>query len=109
MKVGTFVLLLLGPALCADLDPLHFQHEVLEDDKAWVVEFYSPMCGSCQEFTPVWNSLEKKIKSMKTGKINIDNKEGLKIAQKLGVLDEGIPNVQLMTKKGTSVSIMKGK
>jgi thioredoxin-like negative regulator of GroEL len=108
MKSISFFLLAIAPVLCVDLDPLQFQTQVLEDETAWVVEFYSPMCGSCKEFTPVWNSLEKKIKSMKTGKINIDNKDGLKIAEKLGVLEEGIPNVQLLAKKGSSISIMKG-
>lgn len=108
MKTLVFLLTFFVAAFCQDLDPLTFQQEVIEDDAAWVIEFYSPMCGSCKEFTPIWNSLTKKIKSIKTGKINIDNKDGLKIAEKLGVLDEGIPNVQLMAQKGSSVSIMKG-
>eukprot|EP00602_Paraphysomonas_sp_CaronLab_P001234 CAMPEP_0185022588 /NCGR_PEP_ID=MMETSP1103-20130426/5287_1 /TAXON_ID=36769 /ORGANISM="Paraphysomonas bandaiensis, Strain Caron Lab Isolate" /LENGTH=116 /DNA_ID=CAMNT_0027554715 /DNA_START=128 /DNA_END=478 /DNA_ORIENTATION=- len=86
-----------------------FKEQVLEDDSVWVVEFYSSMCGSCKEFSPVWDSLNSKIKSLKTGKINIDDKDGLAVAQKLGVLDEGIPNVQLYASKGTSVSIVKGE
>lgn len=66
------------------------------------------MCGSCQEFAPVWDTLTKKLKSIKTGKINIDTKDGLALAQKLGVLDEGIPNIQLYHKKGAAISLMTG-
>ena len=66
------------------------------------------MCGSCQEFAPVWDTLTKKLKSIKTGKVNIDTKEGLALAQKLGVLEEGIPNLQLYYKKGSVTSLMSG-
>lgn len=66
------------------------------------------MCGSCKEFAPVWDTLTKKLKSFKTGKINIDTKEGVALAQRLGVLDEGIPNIQFYPKKGSAVSLMRG-
>ncbi len=35
------------------------------------------------------------MNSLVTGKINIDNPDGAKLAQELGVLEQGIPNVQL--------------
>jgi thiol-disulfide isomerase/thioredoxin len=82
--------------------------QILESEHAWVVEFYSDMCGSCQEFAPVWETLTRKLKSIKNGKINIDTPEGMKLAQKLGVLDEGIPNIQFYSKKGSAHSLMRG-
>ena len=72
-----------------------FEAEVIKDERVWIIEFYSPMCGSCTEFSPTWEKIEKSVKSMVTAKINIDTPEGLRIAQDLKVLDEGIPSVQL--------------
>jgi thioredoxin-like negative regulator of GroEL len=96
----TFVLVtifgvFLARLLAVDIDPSDFDKEVLQDERAWLVEFYSPMCGSCQEFTPVWEGLEGSMKSLVLGKVNIDIPEGAKLADKLGVLEQGIPNVQL--------------
>lgn len=44
-----------------------------------------------------------------TTKVNIDEKEGMQIAQKLGVLEEGLPNVRLFNGKTTvGTSILQG-
>jgi len=68
------------------------------------------MCGSCQEFAPKWDELEKSVKSIVTGKIDIDSKEGMQLAKRLGVLDQGIPNVQLYySKNKPGISILAGK
>lgn len=88
-----------------DLDPTKFASTVLDDDRVWLVEFYSSMCGGCQEFASTWNRIEKLYSkkndgAIVTGKINIDKKEGLKIAEELGVLEDGVPHVRLFTKKG---------
>ena len=58
------------------------------------------MCDTCKEFSPVFEELSGKIeKKVKVGKVNIDAKEGMQIAQSLGVLDEGIPSVQMYMHK----------
>lgn len=91
------------------LDPKEFQSKVLEDDRVWLLEFYSPMCGSCTEFSPVWTKLESAAKSMVTSKVNIDDAAGMELAKKLGVLEEGLPGVRLFTSKsGNGVSIVAG-
>jgi hypothetical protein len=90
----------------ADLDPATFQQTVLNDGRVWMVEFYSAMCGGCQEFASTWERIEKAFSegstggAIATGKINIDNKAGLKIAEELGVLDDGVPHVRLFKEKG---------
>ena len=79
---------------------------MISDDRVWLVEFYSDMCGSCKEFAPKWEKIEKSLSNVATGKINIgiayslymfsflkeynivDNKAGMKIAKDLGVLQE---------------------
>ena len=82
----------------------------LEDERAVLVEFYSDMCGSCSEFKPTWAKIEKAAKSVVTAKINIDDKEGLSIAESFGVLEEGLPNVRLFksTADRRGVSIVSG-
>ena len=72
-----------------DLSAADFDNTVLKDDRVWLVEFYSPMCGSCTEFAPTWEKISASMKSVATGKINIDIKEGMELANKLGVLEEG--------------------
>eukprot|EP01035_Chromulina_nebulosa_P031200 gene31200-41573_t len=102
--ITTLAMLLIIGAICrtiiADLDPLSFRKTVGEDFAVWLVEFYSPMCGSCKEFSPTWTSLESSLSNkVKTGKINIDEKPGLKLAEETGALEEGIPHLRLFHKE----------
>ena len=87
--------------------PLVVVSTFLDDERAVLVEFYSGMCGSCKEFEPTWAKIEKAAKSIATAKVNIDADEGLAIAESLGVLEEGLPNVRLFKtasdRKGVSI------
>ena len=70
------------------------------------------MCGSCKEFSPIWLSLESSLlNKVKTGKINIDEKPGLKLAEETGALEEGIPHLRLFHKEqdyhGVSLKLCK--
>ena len=78
-------------ALCSATDVTHsFRESVINDDRVWLVEFYSEMCGSCKEFAPTWDMIEQSLPNMSCGKVNIDTPEGMKIAQELNVLEEEI-------------------
>lgn len=69
------------------------------------------MCGSCKEFAPTWDKLEYSLKSkISLGKVNIDDQNNMKLAQSLGVLDEGIPCIRIFTSKSDSngASLMSG-
>ena len=72
-----------------------FKKNVIEDDRAWIVEFYSAMCGSCKEFAPTWDRIEMNLNDVLKTKVNIDQKGGMEVAQYMGALDEGLPNVRL--------------
>ena len=48
------------------------------------------------------------MKSVATGKINIDMKEGMAIAAKLGVLEEGLPNIRLFSGNPNGTPILSG-
>lgn len=93
-----------------EINPISFASTVVDDERVWLVEFYSAMCGGCQEFEPTWIRLETYLTSIATGRINIDDKLGMKLAAKLGVLDDGVPHVRLFTKRNDikGLSLIKG-
>ncbi len=90
------------------IDVNNFEELVRNTNDIWLLEFYSERCGTCQEFEPTWKKVVPKINGVKIGRINIDKKEGLKLAQNVGVLDNGIPNIQLMKGKTQDITIMRG-
>lgn len=81
---------------------------VMKSKDYWLIEFYSKRCGTCQEFEPIWEEVLEKLKGIKIGRVDIDEEEGMKLASKLDVLKEGIPNVSL-NYKGKLTSIMTGR
>lgn len=82
--------------------------QVLSSKEGWVMEFYSKKCGTCQEFEPTWQEVTKQLPNIKIGKIDIDDKDGLALAEKLEVLEEGIPHVRFVYQKDKFVTIMTG-
>merc|ERR1711976_340705 len=102
----------MGASICVaselQLDSASNVKKLESSEHAYAVEFFSSMCGSCKEFSPTWKKfVEKNKKSIKFAAANIDTKEGMKFAQKMGALEEGIPNVKVF--KGSEVaSIVKG-
>lgn len=62
-----------------------------------LVEYFSPMCGSCKEFSPIFTKICDDATSVICAKVNIDTKEGMEVAMKARVLEEGIPNLRLYT------------
>merc|ERR1711871_1353991 len=79
------------------LDTTNWASSVEKSKEAWVVKFESKMCGSCQEFAPEFEKVKESLQeSLRFGAVNIDDADGMKLAKKLGVLKEGIPNVKLI-------------
>lgn len=64
------VLLLVAGANCMyasnsaviDLRPNNFDNLVLNSDHIWVVEFYAPWCGHCQQLTPEYDKAATALK-----------------------------------------------
>jgi len=64
------VLLLVAGANCmyasnsavVDLRPNNFDNLVLNSDHIWVVEFYAPWCGHCQQLTPEYDKAATALK-----------------------------------------------
>mmetsp|Transcript_63474 Transcript_63474/g.127463 ORF Transcript_63474/g.127463 Transcript_63474/m.127463 type:complete len:148 (-) Transcript_63474:235-678(-) len=100
-------------SLCRDQDLIftaeNFTTSVVESKTVFVVEYYSKMCGSCKEFEPIWSRVASSIESeYGIGRVNIDSKEGMKLAKQQGILKLGIPAVQVVAGSHSSV-VMAGK
>ena len=68
---------------------------VLRDRRVWIVDVYSGMCGSCKAFSPMWEEFASTLDDVRIGRVNIDTDDGLKLADSLGVLEQGVPHVCL--------------
>lgn len=88
------------------MDPRALYEQITSSSQVGMIEFYSSMCGGCTEFAPTWTRIVDKVKPfIITGKINIDDKAGLKIAQELGVLDDGVPHIRIFNRKSDKVGM----
>lgn len=74
------------------VDDSNFQSLVKNSNDVYILKVYSDKCGSCKDFDKTWNAVVKKFgNQFKYGTINIEKKEGMKLAEKLKALNEGVP------------------
>jgi hypothetical protein len=59
--VVIFTIISIRVAAIEDLDPAFFKTLVLNDEKVWLVDFYSKLCHACAAFAPTWAKLEDKV------------------------------------------------
>jgi protein disulfide-isomerase A6 len=45
-----------------DLTPANFDRLVIQNDALWIVEFYAPWCGHCQQFVPEYSKAATALK-----------------------------------------------
>ena len=63
----------------------NFENEVLQADKAVLVDFYADWCGPCRMMGPVVEQLAEELADIAyVGKLNVDDNE--EIAAKYGVM-----------------------
>ncbi|NXV72388.1 DJC10 protein, partial [Atlantisia rogersi] len=59
------------PQVSVDLTPQSFTEKVLNGKEHWVIDFYAPWCGPCQNFAPEFEILARTIKGkVKAGKVD---------------------------------------
>ncbi|KAL0115983.1 hypothetical protein PUN28_011096 [Cardiocondyla obscurior] len=75
-----------------DLRPNNFDNLVLNSDHIWVVEFYAPWCGHCQQLIPEYDKAATALKGVvKVGAVNADEHKSL--GSKYGV--RGFPTIKI--------------
>uniref|UniRef100_A0AC11EGP6 DnaJ heat shock protein family (Hsp40) member C10 n=1 Tax=Ovis aries TaxID=9940 RepID=A0AC11EGP6_SHEEP len=80
------------PQASIDLTPQTFNEKVLQGKNHWVVDFYAPWCGPCQNFAPEFELLARTIKGkVKAGKV--DCQAYAQTCQKAGI--RAYPTVRL--------------
>ena len=56
-----------------DLTDANFKTKVLDSEEMWLVEFYAPWCGHCQQLKPSYEKAAKILKGVvKVGAVNMD-------------------------------------
>lgn len=71
----------------------NFEKEVLQSDKAVLVDFWASWCGPCKMLAPVIEEIAEEYSSeIKVGKVNVDDEPSL--AAKYGIMS--IPTVMLI-------------
>ncbi|XP_049861730.1 protein disulfide-isomerase A6 homolog [Schistocerca gregaria] len=75
-----------------DLNPANFDRLVIQSDALWIVEFYAPWCGHCQQFVPEFSKAATALKGViKVGAVNADEHKSL--SSQYGV--RGFPTVKI--------------
>ena len=69
----------------------NFDQEVLKSEQPVFVDFWAPWCGPCQMMGPVIDQLASELKTVKIGKLNVD--EHPDIAQTYGIMS--IPTMKV--------------
>jgi thioredoxin 1 len=79
-------------AIATDVTTESFEQEVLQAEKAVIVDFWAEWCGPCHAVSPVLDRIaEERAEELKLVKVNID--EQPEIAQRYGVAS--IPTIIL--------------
>lgn len=74
------------------IDKNNFESEVLNSEKAVLLDFYADWCGPCRMVSPIVDEIAKEHPEFKVGKINVD--EQPELASKFEVMS--IPSLFVM-------------
>ena len=70
----------------------NFKSEVLESDKAVLLDFWATWCGPCRMVSPIVDEISEERRDIKVGKINVD--EQMELAQQFRIVS--IPTLVVM-------------
>lgn len=67
-----------GNSDVVELTASNFQSKVIDSDSLWVVEFFAPWCGHCQQLTPEYIKAAKALKGVvKVGAVDMDKHQSV--------------------------------
>uniref|UniRef100_U3FX44 DnaJ homolog subfamily C member 10 n=1 Tax=Micrurus fulvius TaxID=8637 RepID=U3FX44_MICFL len=91
------------PQVSRDLTSQSFSDKVLNGKEHWVIDFYAPWCGPCQNFAPEFEILAKTVKGkVKAGKV--DCQAHAHTCQSAGI--RAYPTVKFYPYQGTKKNIL---
>ncbi|XP_016149334.1 dnaJ homolog subfamily C member 10-like [Sinocyclocheilus grahami] len=94
------------PRASVDLSPEDFKRKVLGGKDHWVLDFYAPWCGPCQQFAPEFEVLARMTKgTVRAGKV--DCQEHYQTCQSAGIKD--YPSVRFYPHLGTTRRVQGGE
>lgn len=75
-----------------ELTDSNFERLVVKSDEVWVVEFYAPWCGHCQQLAPEYKKVATALKGVvKVGGVNCDEQKS--VCGQYGV--RGFPTIKI--------------
>ncbi|XP_028253013.1 protein disulfide-isomerase A6-like [Parambassis ranga] len=75
-----------------ELTSSNFNREVIQSDSLWLVEFYAPWCGHCQNLAPDWKKAATALKGIvKIGAVDADQHKSL--GSQYGI--RGFPTIKI--------------
>ncbi|KAF2882752.1 hypothetical protein ILUMI_23416 [Ignelater luminosus] len=75
-----------------ELTPTNFDKLVINSDEVWIVEFFAPWCGHCQQLVPEYQKTANALKGVvKVGAVNADEHNAL--GGRYGV--RGFPTIKI--------------
>lgn len=89
--------------MALELTDANFQENVLNSDKAALVDFWAEWCGPCKSMHPIFTRMAKKYKQVRFARVNVDDAQD--IAMKYEV--QSIPTF-IMFKNAEVVNRMVG-
>lgn len=89
-----------------DLTASNFDKHVLKEDEVWIVKFYAPWCGHCQQFVSEYEKVAKALKGVvKVGAVNAEEYTELSNKYHIG----GYPTVKIFGGNKNKPEDYKGK
>ncbi|MGN1014597.1 MAG: thioredoxin [Butyricicoccus sp.] len=70
----------------------NFREEVINSEKAVLLDFWAPWCGPCRMVSPIVDEIASEHSDIKVGKVNVD--EQSELAVQFGVMS--IPTLVVM-------------
>jgi len=96
---------------CRDVDAANFQNKIVETtDRDILLEFYSPLCGACQDFAPTMQRIVAKVKDRITvSRFDITDNDVSDQMEQQGFNVEVTPTLYLVQHNPFRVTKYKGR
>lgn len=89
--VGSVHALFTAGSRVEQLTSANFKQKVLDSDEPWLIKFYAPWCGHCQQLAPSWEKAAKILKGVvKVGAVDVEQHRD--VAQPYNV--QGFPTLK---------------